>query len=54
MTTALALRAPRASFDGPDPGEAATLSAERLAKAKICPATGLATEYLSHFNEPAG
>jgi hypothetical protein len=51
MTTAPALRAQRASFDGPDPGEATQFDAERLAKANICPATGLATDYLNHFNE---
>ena len=51
MTTASALRASRACLDGPDCGEATTLDAERLAKANISPATGLATDYLNHFNE---
>ena len=51
MTTASALRASRACVDGPDCGEAAALDAERLAKANISPATGLATDYLNHFNE---
>lgn len=32
---------------------AADLSAERLAAANINPVSGLATDYLNHFNEPA-
>jgi hypothetical protein len=51
MTTAQALRASRACVDGPDCGEATALDPERLAKANISPATGLATDYLNHFNE---
>ena len=51
MITAPALRASRACVDGPDPGEATALDAERLAKANISPVTGLATDYLNHFNE---
>ena len=51
MTTAQALRAPRACVDGPDCSETTALDAERLAKANINPVTGLATDYLNHFNE---
>jgi len=46
MTTALSQPASR-----PRSGGADRPSAERLAKANINPATGLATDYLNHFNE---
>ena len=35
----------------PPPGADSRLTPERLAKANINPATGLATDYLNHFNE---
>jgi hypothetical protein len=51
MITASALRASRACPEGPDADETTALSPERLAKANISPVTGLATDYLNHFNE---
>src|SRR5260370_11655050 len=51
MITAPARPAARACLDGPIPGDPIGLSPERLAKANINPATGLATDYLNHFNE---
>jgi hypothetical protein len=46
MTTALSQSASPPHSSGPE-----RPSAERLAKANINPATGLATDYLNHFNE---
>ena len=51
MTTAPVLRALRACVDGPDCGETIALGAARLTNANISPVTGLATDYLNHFNE---
>src|SRR3979490_3070332 len=51
MITAPPRPAAGACLDGPIPGNPIGLSPERLAKANINPATGLATDYLNHFNE---